>query len=158
MLIDEKVFLINPFNLKSYTDETISEQINELANRYKNGADIPYDIAYNIETYANVLYLYGEMIARLTERYQILKLENDKGEMLETHKQRTAWSKTTQEKAPAISYFEALAKEKYFLSRKEEYKVFSDLTRYKKAYESVENKMNALKKKLDAVKFEIGVN
>lgn len=157
MLIDEKVFLINPFVLKTITDEAISEQINELAKRYKSGADIPFDIAYNIETYANILYLYGEMIARLTERYQIAKLENDKGEMLETHKQRTEWSKSTQEKAPAITYFEALAKEKYFLSRKKEFSIFADLTRYKKAYESVENKMNALKKKLDAVKYEIGL-
>lgn len=157
MLIDERTFLINPFSLKQYNDETISEQINELAKRYKVNADTPFEIAYNIETYANILYLYGEMVARLTERYQILKLENDKGEMLETHKQRTAWSKNSVEKAPAISFFEALAKEKFELSRKEEFKIFADLTRYKKAYESVENKMNALKKKLDAVKYEIGL-
>lgn len=156
MLIDEKTYLINPFNLKSITDEAISEQLNELAKRYKSGADTPFDIAYDIEIYANILYLYGEMIARLTERYQISKLENDKGEKLEAQKQRTAWSKMREEKAPNYSYFEALAVEKFELSRKSEFKIYSDLLRYKKAYESVENKMNALKKKLEAVKYEIG--
>lgn len=158
MLLDEKTFLINPFQLKQITDEAISEQINELALRFKDDTDIPYNIAYDIEIYANVLYLYGEMIARLTERHQILKLSNNKGELLETHKLRSEWSKTRSEKAPNISYFEALAVEKYELKRKEEFKLFSDLTRFKYAYESIEAKMNALKKKLEAVKFEVGLN
>lgn len=158
MLLDERTYLFNPFALKNITDEAISEQINELARRYKTEADTPYEIAYNIETYANILYLYGEMIARLGERYAILEYSNDKGEMLETHNQRKKWSSTTSEKAPNIDYFKALAYEKYELERKKEFGVSADLTRFKKAYESIESKMNALKKKLDAMKYEIGVN
>ena len=157
MLLDEKTYLFNPFALKKITDEAISEQINELASRYKTNADVPYDIAYNIEIYANILYLYGEMIARLGERYAVLEYANDKGEMLETHKQRNGWSKITNEKAPNIDYFKALAYEKYELDRQREFSINADLIRFKKAYESIENKMNALKKKLDATKFELGI-
>lgn len=156
MLLDEKVYLFNPFALKKITDEAISEQINELANKYKVGADIPYDIAYNIEIYANILYLYGEMIARLGERYATLEYANDKGEMLETHRQRKMWNST--EKAPNIDYFRALAFEKYELDRQREFGIQADLIRFKKAYESIESKMNALKKKLEATKYEIGLN
>lgn len=155
MLLDEKTYLFNPFALKKITDEAISEQINELASRYKTNADVPYEIAYNIEIYANILYLYGEMIARLGERYAVLEYANDKGEMLETHKQRKNWNST--EKAPNIDYFKALAYEKYELDRQREFSINADLIRFKKAYESIENKMNALKKKLDATKFELGI-
>lgn len=156
MLLDEKTYLFNPFALKKITDEAISEQINELAKRYKSDADTPFDIAYNIEIYANILYLYGEMISRLGERYATLEYANDKGEMLETHKQRKNWNST--EKAPNIDYFKALAYEKYELSRQKEFGLFADLTRFKKAYESIENKMNALKKKLEATKYEMWIN
>lgn len=155
MLLDEKTYLFNPFALKKITDEAISEQINELASRYKTNADVPYEIAYNIEIYANILYLYGEMIARLGERYAVLEYANDKGEMLETHKQRKSWNSI--EKAPNIDYFKALAYEKYELDRQREFSINADLIRFKKAYESIENKMNALKKKLDATKFELGI-
>ena len=156
MLLDEKTYLFNPFALKKITDEAISEQINELASRYKTNADVPYDIAYNIEIYANILYLYGEMIARLGERYAVLEYANDKGEMLETHKQRK--NRNSAEKAPNIDYFKALAYEKFENDRKREFAINADLIRFKKAYESIENKMNALKKKLDATKYELGVN
>lgn len=156
-MILEKSYFINPFNLKTITDETISEQINALADKYVDG-DAPFEIAHNIEIYANILYLYGEMISRLTERHQILKLENNKGELLETHRLRSEWSRSRTEKAPNISYFEALAVDKFELKRREEFKLFADLTRFKYAYESVEAKMNALKKKLDATKFELGLS
>lgn len=156
MLIDEKVYLFNPFNLKKISDDDISKQIDELAKRYRNDADVPYEIAYNIEIYANILYLYGELIARLTERHQIAKLQNTKDELLETHRLRGEWSRTRTEKAPALSYFEALAVNKYEEARIEEFKIYADLTRFKYCYSSNEAKMNALKKKLDAVKYEIG--
>lgn len=159
MLLDEKTYLFNPFALKKITDEAISEQINELANRYKSNADVPYEIAYNIEIYANILYLYGEMIARLGERYAVLEYANDKGEMLETHKQRKKWVKeNTTDKCPNIDFFKALAYEKYELDRQKEFSINADLIRFKKAYESIESKMNALKKKLEATKYELGVN
>lgn len=158
MILDEKTYLFNPFTLKKLTDEAISEQIDEFAKIYKTGAETPFEIAHNIEVYANILYFYGEMIARLGERYAVIEYSNDKGEYLETHRQRKNWSSTTNEKAPNIDYFKALAYDKYEIERQKEFGIFADLTRFKKAYESIENKMNALKKKLDAVKYEIGIN
>lgn len=156
MLLNEKLYLFNPYNLKTITDETISEQITELAKTYRKEIITPYDITYNIELASNLLYLYGEIIARYTERYQIKKIDNDKGEALETYNQRKKWVSENQEKAPNIDYFKALAIEKYQLSRNEEAKMYSDLIRWKKAYDSVESKMNAWKKQLEAMKYEIG--
>lgn len=155
MLLDEKTYLFNPFNLQKVTDEAICEQINEIATRYREAADNPYDVAFNIEVGANLLYLYGEMIARLTNRYDSTKLENDKGEALETHKLRKEWSQSTTEKAPAIDYFKALAIDKYQISREKEFSVNEMLTRFKYAYKSLESKTNAWKKKLEAFKYDI---
>ena len=155
MLLDEKTYLFNPFNIQKVTDEAICEQITAVADKYRPEADTPYDVAYNVEVGSNLLYLYGEMIARLTHRYNSEKLENNKGEMLETHRQRKAWTAANKEKAPAISYFEALAVKKYQLSREAEFKDLEMLTRFKYAYESVEAKMNAWKKKLDTFKYDL---
>ena len=157
MLLDEKTYLFNPFNLKQITDEAISQQIDELAKRYIPEPATPYDTGHNIELAANLLYLYGEMIARLTERHQIKEIDNNKSESLYTFQLRRDWSRNNTEKAPAISYFEALALEKYQISRNEEIKYLADLTRLKYAYDSLESKMNAWKKQLEAMKYEIGV-
>lgn len=158
MLLDEKTYLFNPFNLKQITDEAIIKQIDELAKRYIPEPATPYDTGHNIELAANLLYLYGEMIARMTERHSIQKLDNDKNESLYTYELRSEWSRTKTEKAPAMSYFEALALEKYQISRNQEKKHLADLTRLKYAYDSLEAKMNAWKKQLEAMKYEIGIN
>lgn len=155
MLLDEKTYLFNPFNLQKVTDEAIAEQIDAIALKFNEEADTPYDVAHNIEVGANIMYLYGEMIARLTHRYHTKKLSNDKGEKLETHNQRKEWSKRTDEKAPALAYFEALAVSKYQLSREEEFKHFEMLTRFKYAYESLEARVNAWKKKLETYKYDL---
>ena len=155
MMLDEKTYLFNPFNIQKVTDDAICEQITAVAAKYRQEADTPYDVAFNIEVGSNLLYLYGEMIARLTHRYNSKKLDNNKGEMLETHRLRKQWSKENKDKAPAISYFEALAVEKYQISREQEFKDLEMLTRFKYAYESVEAKMNAWKKKLETFKYDL---
>lgn len=157
MILDEKTYLFNPFNIKKINDETIGEQINELASTYKKEIITPYDLTYNIELASNLLYLYGEIIARYTERYQVKKIDNDKGEALETYNQRKKWVSENKEKSPNIDYFKALAIDKYQLARNDEARLYADLIRWKKAYDSVESKMNAWKKQLEAMKYEIGV-
>lgn len=154
-MLDEKLYLFNPSNLKQITDEAISEEITLLASKYRSEIITPVDLSFNIELGANLLYLYGEIIARYTERYQIKKIDNDKGEALETYNQRKRWTSENTEKAPNIDYFKALALEKYQLSRNDEAKLYADLIRWKKAYESVESKMNAWKKQLEAMKYEL---
>lgn len=157
MILDEKTYLFNPFNIQKVTDEAISEQIDAIALKYIQNADTPYDVANNIDVGSNILYLYGELISRFTSRYQSLKLANDKDELLETHRLRKEWSINTKEKAPAISYFEAQAVNKYEQSRNREFKYLENLTRFKYAYSSLESRVNAWKKKLETFKYEIGV-
>ena len=53
-----------------------------------------------------------------------------------------------------MSYFEAQAKKIVKEDREEQADLEARLMRFKKAYESTENIMNAEKKKMEAVKFE----
>lgn len=68
---------------------------------------------------------------------------------------RKDWLQLSNEKAPAMSYFEAQAREQVADIRKKQIEAESMLTRFKKSYESLETKQNALKKKLDAMKYEV---
>ena len=53
-----------------------------------------------------------------------------------------------------MSYFEAKASEFVKEDREKQFEIQSDLTRFKYAYDSIENKMNAIKKKMESIKFE----
>ena len=53
-----------------------------------------------------------------------------------------------------MSYFEAQAEDIVHDIRLEQIKAESMLTRFKNAYKSLETKQNALKKKLDGLKYE----
>lgn len=94
------------------------------------------------------------MIARLYEDVNVMKADVSNEENLQVYKQRDVYEKTHEGKPPAMSYFQALAsdfvKDKRVLLAKKE----SDLKRFKIAYESIESKMNAVKKKMEAVRFE----
>lgn len=153
--MDEKLYLFNPFNLSKVTEEAICEQIDVIASRFKPEADTPFDVAHNIEIGANIMGLEGEIIARYTRMYNSAKLENDKAEMLMAHKLRKEWDVERDGKAPAMSYFEARAVERYQVSREKEFKLYESLTRFKYAYQSTEAKTNAWKKKLEAMRYEI---
>ena len=156
MIIDgQKVYLFNPWQIKRWKEEEIQIQVTELMKMYDPENDTMYGISKNIEVISDINYLYGEMIARLTDEVAKLKLENDTKEAKETVRTRKAWAKDNPgDKAPAISYFEAEAKEIVKEMREKQYDKSSDLTRFKYAYESMENKMNALKKKLESIKYE----
>lgn len=156
MIIDgQKVYLFNPWNIKRWKEEEICVQVNELLNNYNPEDDTMYGISKNIEILSDINYLYGEMIARLSEEVAMLKLKNDTKEAKETVRTRKEWiAEHPNEKAPAMSYFEAKAEESTKEEREEQYKKSSDLTRFKYAYESMEQKMNALKKKQDSIRYE----
>ena len=68
--------------------------------------------------------------------------------------QRKQWQETNADKPPAMSYFEAMASDYVKEDRVKYAKKKSDLERFKRAYDSIENKMNAVKKKMEAVKYE----
>ena len=155
---NEKLFKYNPFRLKNWNDAEIEEQLGILVDSYISDAGAVMEMALNIENLANQLYLIGEMMARLQEESNILKAKIENRLNQEIYVERSTWEREHDGKAPSIKFFEALAGGKVQDERERYAKIDADLKRFKTAYESVEAKMNAEKKKLDATKFEIGGN
>ena len=151
----EKLYMFNPFTIQNADSNKISETFSILQKEITEDADTGFLIAKNIELYSNMNYLIGEMIARLQQEYDLLKTEIAIAENKQIYMQRKQWQETQKEKPPAMSYFEAMAKE--FV--KEDSKKLADLGaklfRFKKAYESIDSKQNALKKKIEAIRYEI---
>lgn len=152
----EKTYLFNPFDIKNWDNQQIKDELDGLIDRYfKNDSSLSvYQRSLNVENLANQLYLIGEMIARLSEDVLLLKNEVNTSYDKQVYIQRNQWCELNTEKAPAISYFQALASDfvkddRIILAKKE-----SDLKRFKYAYDSIEAKMNANKKKMDAQKYE----
>jgi len=82
--------------------------------------------------------------------------ENERTENeIETNEKNNEPQETNTEKAPAMSYFEAMAKEYVKDDSKKLAELGSRLFRFKKAYESIDSKQNALKKKIEAIRYEI---
>lgn len=149
----ERNYLFNPFLLMTSSDEELSKQINILANMYRN-SDLAYDVVFNINLESDLLMIYGEFIARFQESAEISKLEANNMRDKAVYRLRKEWAETTTDKPPAMSYFEAQAEDLVKDIRIKQIKAEEMLTRFKKAYTSLETKQNALKKKLDAIKYE----
>lgn len=150
----EKLYMFNPWQLSKWSEEQIADQVSSLLDGYKQDAEAMYDLALNVERLANVTYLYGEMIARLTKKATLKKSTTDTKEAENVYLERKKWTQTNDDKPPAMSYFEAQAKKIVKEDREEQADLEARLMRFKKAYESTENIMNAEKKKMEAVKFE----
>ena len=149
----ERNYLFNPFLLMTSSDEELSKQINVLANLYRN-SDLAYDVVFNINLESDLLMIYGEFIARFQESAEISKLEANNMRDKAVYRLRKEWADTSTDKPPAMSYFEAQAEDLVKDIRIKQIKAEEMLTRFKKAYTSLETKQNALKKKLDAIKYE----
>jgi len=150
----EKLYMFNPFTIEKADSREIGDTYTNLQNRLSVDTDTPYQLANNIEIYANMNFLLGEMIARIQEQHDELKTEISITENKQIYMQRKQWQETNSEKPPAMSYFEAMAKEFVKKESKELARLGANLFRFKKAYESIESKQNALKKKMDAMKLE----
>lgn len=151
----EKLYLFNPWKIKDWTDDMICQQVEELIKKYNPNAESMWQLADDIEIIANIQYLYGEMISRLTNDVANLRLVNDTAEAKKIVDSRKAWKKENPEdKMPAMSYFEALAEESVKEKREEQNSKSGMLTRFKYAYDSMEQKANALKKKQDSIRYE----
>lgn len=150
-----KAYLFNPFDVKDWSDKQIEEQVRTLIPKYKAQDDTMYGMASNVEVLANIMYLFGEMIARITREYGLLKIDVDAKEKKQITIQRKTWvEENPNEKAPAMSYFEAKAAEFVRDDKDKLMSKYEQLTRFKQAYESYEHIMNAIKKKMEAVKYE----
>lgn len=147
--------LFLPYEVKRWTDEEIEKSVRLLADRYNNNADTMFLYSENIELIANICYLYGEVIARTTNEIALMKLQIDsRYQKCIVSERKRYMLENPNDKAPNIDYFKALASDlieddmKKYLNKKEL------LDRFKYAYENMETKMNAIKKKQEAVKYE----
>jgi len=153
-MANEIYFRFNPFAIEKWTEEQVAEQYTILEQSLSNG-DTPSELAFDIDIYANLGYLLGEMIARYskivgdTDAQLKVDINND------VYLERNQWMKTNEGKPPAMTYFEAKATSKYIDRYKELSDKESRLKRFRFAYDSLEQKQNALKKKLEAVKFDV---
>ena len=151
----EKTYLYNPFDLKSWSDEQIGNQVKLLIPRYQADDTTMFGMAKNVETLANIMYLFGEMIARLTREYGLMKIDVDAKEKKQITVQRKLWvEENPNDKVPAMSFFEAKAAEFVRDDKDKLMRKYEQLTRFKQAYESYEQIINAIKKKMEAIKYE----
>lgn len=151
----EKTYLYNPFDVKVWSDKQIEIQVRELLTRYQHDDDTMYGMAKNVETLANIMYLFGEMVARLTKEYGLLKIDCDAKEKKAVTVERKKWvTENPGEKVPAMSFFEAKAAEYVRDDKEKVLDRYADLTRFKEASDKYEQIMNAIKKKMEAIKFE----
>lgn len=151
----EKLYMFNPFMIEKANNQEIADTYSKLQNELIENADTGFQIAKNIEIYANMNYLVGEMIARLQREYDTLKTDISITENKQIYMQRKQWQETKTEKAPAMSYFEAMAKEFVKEDSQKLAELGARLLRFKKAYESTDSKQNALKKKIEAIRYEL---
>ena len=149
----ERLFIFNPFNIKNWTVAEVKKQYESLEQSLTDG-DTPSEIANNIEIYANMGYLIGEMISRYYEDVEIESTQLKVNISSEIYRERDYWITTKKEKTPAMSYFEAKALSKYLAEHQRLSTKEATLKRFKFAYESIDQKRNALKKKMEAVKFD----
>lgn len=151
---DLKLYLFNPFRINNVTNTQLQNMYQETYNKLIEDPNTMYEYSHNIEVYSNLMYICGECIARFTKEIIALKTKIQIETAMNQTNERKVWNVERDGKAPAMSYFEALATRMSqtdinTLASKECF-----LKRFKNAYDSLETKMNALKKKMEAIKFE----
>lgn len=152
--MEDKLYLFNPFRIKRMSDNELRDIYNQVFEDLMIEPNTMYQYAHNIEVYSNLNYIIGEIIARLTEDLINLKTDIQVKSAIKCVEERKTWNTERDGKQPAMSYFEALGTkfcedEIKLLAQKE-----CALKRFKNAYNSTEEKINALKKKQESIKFE----
>ena len=147
-----EVWIYSGMDCPPYVDDELRDLYNEVFDSLLDEPNTMYEYAHNIEVYSNLNYIVGECIARLTKDLIELKTKIEINKAIKTVEERNNWNE--EGKKPAITYFEALAtrfceEDIKLLAQKE-----SDLKRFKNAYTSVEEKLNALKKRMESIKYE----
>lgn len=153
-MINEKVFKFNPFNIKNWHDEEVKEQYDLLVEQLVDDDGTTFSLAHNIDTYANMGYLIGEMVARYYELVNVADAQIKTKIANQIVLQRKQWLKDSPDKAPAMSYFENMARSMFESEQIDIIRMEANLKRFKIAYDSIETKGNALKKKMESLKFD----
>ena len=152
--MEEKTYLFNPFKIKEVPNSKLQQMYEETFKNIINEPNTMHEYAHNIEIYTNLMYICGECIARFTKDIIELKTKIQIDTAITQTEERKRYIEEVDKKAPAISYFEALATR---MSRDDITKLAERecyLKRFKNAYETLEAKCNALKKKMESIKFE----
>ena len=151
---DLKLYLFNPFKINDVTNAQLQTMYQETYNKLIDEPNSMYEYSHNIEVYSNLMYICGECIARFTREIISLKTKIQIDTAVNQTQERKNWNTERDGKAPAMSYFEALATR----MSKDDINTLADkecfLKRFKNAYESLETKTNALKKKMEAIRYE----
>lgn len=152
--MNEKTYLFNPFRIRELPNNKLQEMYEETYKNIFNEPNTMYEYAHNIEVYSNLMYICGECIARFTKDIIELKTKIQIDTAINQTNERNNWNTEELGKAPAISYFEALATRmsKEDITKLAERECY--LKRFKNAYETLEAKCNALKKKMESIKYE----
>ena len=152
--MNEKMYLFNPFETKKATNNELRDIYNKVYEDLLKEPNTMYEYAHNIEVYSNLNYIIGEVIARLTKDLIELKTDIQIKSAIKCVEERKSWNIERDGKQPAMAYFEALGvkfcEDKIKLQAEKE----CSLKRFKNAYQSMEEKINSLKKNLDAIKYE----
>lgn len=152
----QKKYMFNPFNIVKADMDSITTTYMELTKNLIDDPNTLYEYANNIECLANINYILGEMLAR--NKKKLVSAKNDlkikEAEALIQARKQYMIDNPNEKKLPSVSHFQAIA-----LSQvKKEYidlaDIEGDLARFKNAFETNEQLQNALKKKLDAIKWE----
>ena len=152
--MNDKKYLFNPFMIKDVSNSKLQEMYQETYEKLLEDPNSMFEYAYNIEIYSNLMYICGECIARFTREIIELKTKIQIDTAVNQTNERKSWNVERDGKAPAITYFEALATRmsKDDINKLADKECFKD--RFKNAYNSLETKTNALKKKMESIKYE----
>lgn len=149
-----KSYLFNPFAINKISNADLEKMYQETYNKLNEEPNSLFEYAHNIEVYSNLMYICGECIARFTKEIIALKTKIQIDTAINQTNERKNWNVEEYGKPPAISYFEALATR----ISKDDIKRLADqecfLKRFKNAYECLDTKCNALKKKMEAIRYE----
>ena len=152
--MNNNLYLFNPFEIKKKSEIELKNIYELVYKELLEECNTMYEYAHNIEVYSNLNYIIGEIIARLQRDVIELKTKIRVDTAIKQTDERKNWNTEVDGKPPAISYFEALATrfsqdDINRLADKE-----CSLMRFKNAYKSTEEKINALKKKMESIKYE----
>lgn len=151
---EEKLYLFNPFRIHELKNIQLQEMYQSVYNKLLDEPNTLYEYSHNIEVYSNLMYICGECIARFTKDIIELKTKIQIDTAINQTEERKNWNSELDGKPPAISYFEALATR----MSKDDITLLAGkeclLKRFKNTYDTLETKCNALKKKMESIKYE----
>lgn len=152
--MNKELYLFNPFEIKKKNEVELKDIYEAVYNELLEECNTMFEYAHNIEVYSNLNYIIGEIVARLQKDVIELKTKIRIDTAITQTNERKNWNTEVDGKPPAISYFEALATR---FSQSDINKLADkecSLMRFKNAYKSTEEKINALKKKMESIKYE----